>query len=109
MCVNQIGDVKGTKFSGKFQPRNLRGFRFGLSSVNSVRLQKQYHPHTLKGVAMTNEEIQKTMKFILEQQAQFAANIQRLQEERLSDSPRLARLEESFQLLLALSARHRAD
>lgn len=52
---------------------------------------------------MTNEEIQKTMEFILEQQAQFAANIQRLQEERLSDSPRLARLEDSFQLLVQLS------
>ena len=52
---------------------------------------------------MTNEEIQKTMEFILEQQAQFAANIQWLQEERLSDSPRLARLEDSFQLLVQLS------
>lgn len=52
---------------------------------------------------MTNEEIQKTMEFILEQQAQFAANIQRLQEERLSDRPRLARLEESFQLLVQLA------
>lgn len=52
---------------------------------------------------MTNEEIQKTMEFILEQQAQFAANIQRLQEERLSDGPRLARLEESFQLLVHLA------
>ncbi len=52
---------------------------------------------------MTNEEIQQTMEFILEQQAQFAANIQRLQEERLRDSPRLARLEESFQLLAQLA------
>ncbi len=52
---------------------------------------------------MTNEEIQKTMEFILEQQAQFATNIQRLQEERLRDSPRLARLEESFQLLVQLA------
>jgi len=52
---------------------------------------------------MTNEEIQKTMEFILEQQAQFAANIQRLQEERLRDSPRLVRLEESFQLLVQLA------
>ncbi len=52
---------------------------------------------------MTNEEIQKTMEFILEQQAQFAANIQRLQEERLRDGPRLARLEESFQLLVQLA------
>jgi hypothetical protein len=51
---------------------------------------------------MTNKEIQKTMEFILEQQAQFAANIQLLQEERLGDSPRMARLEESFQLLVQL-------
>ena len=52
---------------------------------------------------MTNDEIQKTMEFILEQQAQFAVNIQRLQEERLRDHPRLIRLEESFQLLAQLA------
>jgi hypothetical protein len=52
---------------------------------------------------MTNEEMQKTMEFILEHQAQFAVNIQRLQEERLRDQPRLARLEESFQLLVQLA------
>jgi hypothetical protein len=52
---------------------------------------------------MTNEEIQKTMEFIVEQQAQFAVNIQRLQEERLHDKPRLTRLEESFQLLVQLA------
>jgi chromosome segregation ATPase len=52
---------------------------------------------------MTNEEIQKTMEFILEQQAQFVVNIQRLQEERLRDNPRLTRLEESFQLLVQLA------
>ena len=51
---------------------------------------------------MTNEEIQKTIEFILEQQAQFAVNIQRLQEDRLRDNPRLTRLEESFQLLVQL-------
>ena len=45
---------------------------------------------------MTNEEIQRTMEFILGQQAQFAANIHLLQEERIRDSPRLTRLEESF-------------
>ena len=43
------------------------------------------------------------MEFILEQQAQFAVNIQRLQEERLRDNPRLTRLEESFQLLVQLA------
>jgi hypothetical protein len=40
---------------------------------------------------MTNEEMQKTMEFILEQQAQFALNIQRLQEQQLRDIPRLNR------------------
>jgi len=52
---------------------------------------------------MTDEDIRKTMEFIIEQQAQFAANIQRLQEERARDTPRLARLEESFQLLVQLA------
>jgi chromosome segregation ATPase len=52
---------------------------------------------------MTNEEIQRTMEFILAQQAQFAANIQQLQEERIRDNPRLSRLEESFQLLVRLA------
>src|SRR6185436_2224091 len=52
---------------------------------------------------MTNEEIQRTMEFILGQQAQFVTNIQRLQEERIRDNPRLSRLEESFQLLVRLA------
>ena len=52
---------------------------------------------------MNNEEIQKTMEFILEQQAQFAANIQKLQEERMHDDARLKRLEEAFQLLVQLA------
>jgi len=52
---------------------------------------------------MTKEEIQRTMEFILGQQAQFATNIQRLQEERIRDNPRLTRLEESFQLLVRLA------
>jgi chromosome segregation ATPase len=52
---------------------------------------------------MTNEEMQKTMGFILEQQAQFAANIQKLQEERTRDGSRIRRLEESFQLLVQLA------
>jgi hypothetical protein len=52
---------------------------------------------------MTNEEMQKTMEFILEQQAQFAANIQKLQEERMRDGTRIKRLEESFQLLVQLA------
>jgi uncharacterized phage infection (PIP) family protein YhgE len=52
---------------------------------------------------MTNEEMQKTMEFILEQQAQFAANIQKLQEERMRDGSRIKRLEDSFQLLVQLA------
>jgi hypothetical protein len=52
---------------------------------------------------MTNEEMQKTMEFIIEQQAQFAANIQKLQEERMRDDSRTKRLEESFQLLVQLA------
>ena len=52
---------------------------------------------------MTNEEVQRTIEFILQQQAQFAANIQRLPEERLRDNPRLTRMEESFQLLVRLA------
>jgi hypothetical protein len=52
---------------------------------------------------VTNEEIRKTIGFILEQQAQFAANIQRLQEERARDNPRLTRLEESFRILAQLA------
>ena len=52
---------------------------------------------------MTEEEIRKTMEFIIEQQAQFAVNIQRLQEEHARNNPRLARLEESFQILVQLA------
>ena len=52
---------------------------------------------------MTNEEIQGTMEFILGQQAQFAANIQLLQEERIQDQTRVRRLEESFQILVQLA------
>lgn len=60
---------------------------------------------------MTNEEMQRTMEFIVEQQARFATNIQRLQEERIRDTPRLARLEESFQLLVKVAENtdHRLD
>ena len=52
---------------------------------------------------MTDEERRRTMEFILEQQAQFAVNIQRLEEERIRDRPRLARLEESFLQLVELN------
>lgn len=46
---------------------------------------------------MTNEEMQSTMQFILEHQAQFAANIQKLQEERLKAEERFARIEDSLE------------
>jgi chromosome segregation ATPase len=59
---------------------------------------------------MTNEEMQRKMDFIVEHQAQFAANIQRLEEqhqrlaaERLRDQPRIQELEESFKLLVRLA------
>jgi chromosome segregation ATPase len=52
---------------------------------------------------MTNEEMEKTMQFILEQQAQFTANFQRVELAREKDSARITRLEESFQLLVRLA------
>ena len=48
---------------------------------------------------MTNEERRRTMEFILEQQAQMAAHLQQLEEERIRDQPRLASVERSFQRL----------
>jgi hypothetical protein len=42
------------------------------------------------------------MDFILQQQAQFAASIQRLEEERIRDRPRQAELQESFQVVVEL-------
>jgi hypothetical protein len=59
-----------------------------------------------EGYAMTNEEMEKTMQFILEQQAQFTANFQRLEEAREKDSARLTRLEDSFQLLVQVAQSH---
>jgi hypothetical protein len=55
---------------------------------------------------MTNEEIEKTMQFILEQQAQFASNFQKMEEARLRDATRITRLEDSFQLLVQLAESH---
>ncbi len=77
---------------------------------------------------MDNEEMQRTMQFILEQQAQFSANIQVLQEAQArtestmnalslkvdtlagrvdalaaNHESRIRRLEESFQLLVRLA------
>lgn len=45
---------------------------------------------------MTNEHMRRTMEFIVEQQAQMAAHLQQLEEERIRDRPRMARLEQSF-------------
>jgi chromosome segregation ATPase len=58
---------------------------------------------------MTNEDRQRTIEFILQQQAQVSASIQRheeyikqLEEERLRDRPRQAELQESFQVVVEL-------
>jgi hypothetical protein len=60
---------------------------------------------------MTGDEMERTMQFILEQQAQFMANIQILQEQRARDEGRLARLEHAFVQLteLAVSANERMN
>ena len=62
---------------------------------------------------MTNEEMEKTMQFILEQQSQFTANFQKIEEAREKDEEarkkdlaRITRLEESFQLLVQLAQSH---
>lgn len=52
---------------------------------------------------MTNEEIRQTMQFILEQQAQSTANLQKLEETQLRDGPRLQRLEKAFVDLIDLA------
>lgn len=58
---------------------------------------------------MTDEERRRTMEFILEQQAQFAANIEQhkeffkeLKEDRIRDRARRAELQESFRVLVDL-------
>jgi len=58
---------------------------------------------------MMNERMRRNMEFIVEQQARFAASIERheeylkqLEAERIRDRPRLARLEQSFQTVLEL-------
>lgn len=52
---------------------------------------------------MTNEDQQHTMDFILQQQAQMAAHIQQLEEDRIRDRPRMIELEQSFQTLVDLA------
>jgi hypothetical protein len=51
---------------------------------------------------MTPEERQRTMDFILQQQAQFSADIQREREERLAYRPRIARVEDCVIVLTEL-------
>lgn len=60
---------------------------------------------------MTGDEMERTMQFILEQQAQFMANIQILQEQRARDAERLARSERAFVQLteLAVNANERMN
>ncbi len=41
-----------------------------------------------------NDDMQKTMQFILEQQAQFASNMQKLEETQIADHARIAGVEE---------------
>jgi DNA repair ATPase RecN len=62
------------------------------------------------GATMNDEQMRRTMDFIVEQQAQFSAHIQRheenfrwLEEERIRDRPRMAELEKSFQQLVELA------
>lgn len=45
---------------------------------------------------MTNDEMQKTMEFILAQQAQFAVNIQKLEEADARASERMSKVETGF-------------
>ena len=63
---------------------------------------------------MTDEQMRRTMEFIVEQQAQFAATIQRLEEsfqrreeERIRDQSQQAELEKSCQRLEELIERSR--
>jgi len=55
---------------------------------------------------MTDEERRRTMEFILEQQAQFAANIQKFEEDRKRDRPRIVELQKSFRTLVELCRVH---
>ncbi|PYS79406.1 MAG: hypothetical protein DMF66_02885 [Acidobacteria bacterium] len=50
---------------------------------------------------MTNEEIQRTMEFILNQQAQFTVNIQKLQESQAKTDDRFNQLEDLVTRLAA--------
>jgi len=58
---------------------------------------------------MTDEERQRTMDFILQQQAQFAAGMQRLEESDARASLRLDRLERTLVLMARQFRRERRD
>jgi hypothetical protein len=58
---------------------------------------------------MTNEEMQGAMQFILEQQAQFASNMQRLEESDARASKRIDRLERVVGLALRAGFRERKE
>ena len=51
---------------------------------------------------MTNEEIQKRMEFIIEQQAQFAVDIQLLREAQATDSKRITSLTEALTTMVGM-------
>ena len=51
---------------------------------------------------MTNEDRQRTMDFILQQQARFAAHLEQLEEERIRERPLQAELKKSFQKVVDL-------
>ena len=52
---------------------------------------------------MTPEEMQRAIEFIIQHQAQFAANIDRLDADRQKDLPRLARVEAAFVTLTEIA------
>jgi len=54
---------------------------------------------------MTSEEMQRTMEFILNQQARFAVNIEQLRESQAKTDERVARLEEFLTRLAAATAK----
>jgi len=58
---------------------------------------------------MTDEERQRRMDFILEQQAQFAANMQKLEEADTRAGQRFDRLERVLKLALRAGGRERKD
>lgn len=58
---------------------------------------------------MTDEERQRQMDFILEQQAQFAANMQKLEEADTRAARRIDRLERVVKLAMRAGLRERKD